>query len=191
MISTRNCLIKLIFAYVVVVDEASFESSSLTSVTGTSLVSMMFVEEMDELRKRLTMWADSLAALPPATGPRPLPPAPSVRLAFVVLSRVGGSVIGTLRVVVGSAVVVVVVGTVVVLRLIHGGSGRSVVVVVVETERGRNVVNLSINCSTEWLSRILTGKWRNFPVKLPLGQPSRPHQITVSAERSPLNDPWP
>ena len=59
---------------------------------------------------------------------------PPVRLAFVVLSRVGGSVIGTLRVVVGSVDVVVVVGCVVVLRLIHGGSGRSVVVVVVETK---------------------------------------------------------
>ena len=43
------------YAYVVVVDEASFESSSLTSVTGTSLVSMMFVDEMEELRKRFTM----------------------------------------------------------------------------------------------------------------------------------------
>ena len=138
-------MIKLIFAYVVVVDEASFESSSLTSVTGTSLVSMMFVEEMDELRKRLTMWADSLAALPPATGPRPLPPAPSVRLAFVVLSRVGGSVIGTLRVVAGSVdVLEVVVASVVVLRRIQGGSGRSVVVVVVETRHEKNVVNQTV-----------------------------------------------
>ena len=132
-------------AYVVVDDATSFDSSSPTSVTGTSLVSMMLVDEMDELRKRLTMWADSLAAfLPP-----PLPafefPA-SIRLPFVVLSRVGGSVIGTLRVVAGSVdVVEVVVASVVVLRRIQGGSGRSVVVVVVETRHEKeNVINQSV-----------------------------------------------
>ena len=127
-------------------DATSFDSSSPTSVTGTSLVSMMLVDEMDELRKRLTMWADSLAAF------LPLPPFPafefpaSIRLPFVVLSRVGGSVIGTLRVVAASVdVVEVVVASVVVLRRIQGGSGRSVVVVVVETRHEKeNVINQSV-----------------------------------------------
>ena len=139
------------FAYVVVVDEASFESSSPTSVTGTSLVSMMLVDEMDELRKRLTMWADSLEAFLPPPLPTlklPAPPSP-VRRAFVVRSRVGGSVIGTRRVVAASVDVVEVVGgvVVVVLRRIHGGSGRSVVVVVVET--GHGMKGMSFICPSK------------------------------------------
>ena len=126
-----------------VVDEASFASSSPTIVTGTSLVSMMFVDEMEELRKRFTMRAELLAALPPAMSPPP----PPIRFDFVDFSCVGGgSVIGTLRdgsddVVDSVEVVVVDVVGGVVLRLIHGGSGRFVVVVVVETMHERDVIN--------------------------------------------------
>lgn len=60
-------------AAVVVVTAASFSSSPI-SVTGTSLVSMILVDEMDELRNLLTMFfGDSFF---PGLFPAPLPPFP-------------------------------------------------------------------------------------------------------------------
>jgi hypothetical protein len=140
-------------AAVVVVTAASFSSSPI-SVTGTSLVSMILVDEMDELRNLLTMFfGDSFF---PGLFPAPLPPFPFPLFELTFDGGVpvwfGGSVIGTRFLDDGETSptggvvddddsvvvdVVVVVDDVVGLFLIHGGSGRSVVVVVVVTTNDR------------------------------------------------------
>ena len=114
-------------------------------VTGTSLVSMMLVEEIEELRNLLTMCLDE-SSLPPATRTF----SPFNPLFGVVPSWLGGRVIGTRFrgdsvAVVDVLVVVVVDAVVVVLLLIHGGSGASVVVVVVETNYKLKNVNSCTN----------------------------------------------